>query len=344
MHTFFRVIWARDWFEMTWISLIALYAAGAGWLHAAPNEGNAAVVRILNDIHAVNSLDKTLAFYRDVFELNAEPQSLPNPSIAALTNAPGVKLRVAVLHLPNTSFGFELTEFSGVERKSGRANIPDPGAATLILRVRELDRVVDAAKKSGIQIVTPSSTPIRLPSTARGSRAILMRDPDGYFVEAEDVSSSSTPLLNTNVQSAGMRFAMADRDATVKFYGDLLGFTLTGGTDFTINQAMIDFTGVPKGSQARALSGTVPGTNDSIAFYEFKDLPRTPFRLRVTDPGAPAMSLQVKDLDGLLMRMRAAGVPVLSAQGKAVQFTPTIRNVLIEDPNGINIELFEAMQ
>src|SRR5262249_41120922 len=181
--------------------------------------------------HAVNSLDTTVAFYRDVFGLKADPQPLRNPGIAAFTGAPGVQVRLALLRLPNTSFGFELTEFSGVQRKAGRANIRDPGAAHLILRVRDLDRVVDAVRKSGVQIVTPSLTPIKLQSTARGSRAILVRHPDGYFVEGEDVSSSSDSPSNENVQSAGMRFAMADRQATLRFYGDLLGFKLTGATE-----------------------------------------------------------------------------------------------------------------
>jgi catechol 2,3-dioxygenase-like lactoylglutathione lyase family enzyme len=311
-------------------------------LLTASADGQEAVVGILSSSHAVNHLDSTLAFYRDVFGLNADPQPLRNPGIAALTGEAGAQLRRAVFRLPNTSFGFELTEFSGVHRNAGRAaNIPDPGAAHLILRVRDLDRVVDAARKSGVQIVTPSSTPIKLRSTARGSRAILMRDPDGYLVEGEDVSSSSDSTSHENVQSAGMRYAMADREATLTFYGGLLGFKLTGNPEFRVNEAMADFTGVPEGSQLRALSGTFPGTNDSIAFYEFKDLPRTPFHLPVQDPGAPAMSLRVKDLDGLLRRLRAAGVPVLSARGEVVQFTATIRNILVEDPNGIHIELYE---
>jgi hypothetical protein len=115
-----------------------------------------------------------------------------------------------------------------------------------------------------------------------------------------------------------MRFAMGDRLATLMFYNDLLGFSVL-----------------------RALSGAFPGTNDSIAFYEFKDLPRAPFNLRVQDPGAPALSLRVNDLDNLRRRLRAAGVHVASARGEVVQFTPTIRNILVEDPNGIHVELCE---
>jgi hypothetical protein len=52
----------------------------------------------------------------------------------------------------------------------------------------------------------------------------------------------------------------------------------------------------------------------------------------------------VKDLDGLLKRMRAADVVVTSANGEVAQFSPTIRNIFVQDPNGLNIELFEGGQ
>ena len=326
---------------MKWICLIALCSSGPAWPQAASNDGDSAGVAFLNYIHVVNNLDKTLAFYHDVFELDGEAQLLPNPGIPALVNSPGARLRHAVLHLPNTSFDFELVEFSGVERKPGRASIPDPGASHLILRVRDLNRIVDAAKNLGTEIVTPSGASVKLRPTSVGTRAILMRDPDGYFVEGEEVSLSKGSPSDGNVQSAGMRFALADRDATLKFYGDLLGFKLTGRTEFAVNPRMSDFAGVPEGSQSRGLSVAGPGTNP-LVFYEFKDLPRTQLHLRVTDPGAPAISFRVKDLDGLLKRMRAARTPIVSARGKVVRLTPTTRTIFVQDPSGINVELDES--
>lgn len=327
---------------MRWISLIAFCGAGAAWLQAASNDDDAAVGG-RNYIHVVNRLDKTLVFYRDVFGLDGQTQPLPHRGFPALTNSPGARLRLAVLDLPNTSFGFELMEFSGVEHTRGRLRVSDPGAGTLVLRVLDLNRVVDAAKNSGAEIVTPSGAPVKLRSTAVGTRAILLRDPDGYLVEGEEVFPPNGSRSNGNVQSAGMRFAMADRNATLKFYADLLGLKLTGGTEFRVNPTMSDFTGVPQGSQSRALSVTLPGTN-ALVFYEFKDLPHTPFHLRLPDPGVPAVSFRVKDLDGLLKQMRAAGVPIVSARGKVVRFTPSTRSIFVEDPNGINVELYETTQ
>src|SRR5690349_10832656 len=237
---------------MRWISLIALCGTSAAWLQAASNDGDIAVGG-RNYIHVANRLDTTLAFYRDVFGLDGQTQPLPSRGFPALTNSPGARLRLAVLDLPNTSFGFELMEFSGVVRRPGRLRVSDPGAGTLVLRVLDLNRVVDATKTSGAEIVTPSGAPIKLRATAVGTRAILVSDPDGYLVEGEEVSPSNGSNSNGNVQSAGMRFAMADRNATLKFYADLLGLKLTGGTEFRVNPTISDFTGVPQGSESRAL-------------------------------------------------------------------------------------------
>ena len=64
--------------------------------------------------------------------------------------------------------------------------------------------------------------------------------------------------------------------------------------------------------------------------------------MRVRDPGAPAICLRVTDIEGLVKRMKAAGVPIISAKGELVQFSPTVKNIFIQDPNGLNIELYET--
>ena len=119
-------------------------------------------------IHAVNDLDTTLAFYRDVFGLNGMPQDFPNPAVPLLTNAPGVTLRLSMLRLPGKML-FELTHFKGLERKPARAMYTDPGAASIVLYVRDLDTAVANAKKANAPIVTTGGAPVEI-STSRGVR------------------------------------------------------------------------------------------------------------------------------------------------------------------------------
>src|SRR5215468_8996583 len=84
------------------------------------------VVQLQNLAHAVESLDKTVPFYRDVIGLSvngardplaAQPQAL-NEDMSKFTATTGAKFRAATFRVPGANFGFELTEFTGISRKS----------------------------------------------------------------------------------------------------------------------------------------------------------------------------------------------------------------------------------
>src|SRR5579862_1796367 len=103
-------------------------------------------------IHAVDDLDTTLAFYKNVFGLNGNPQDFPNAAVPLLTNAPGVTLRLSMMPLPG-NMRFELTHFKGLERQPGQAKYTDPGAASLVFYVRDIDAALANAKKANATIV-----------------------------------------------------------------------------------------------------------------------------------------------------------------------------------------------
>ena len=324
--------------------LAAILLAGVAFAQSGAAPSDAPVVGMLNYIHATNHLETTLAFYHDVFGLDAPaPRPLLSPGVPALTNSPGVKLRLSTLHFPNTAFGFELTEFSEVDRKPGQPRHTDPGAALIALRVKDMEPVLAEIKKLNTPIITTSGAPVTIATPNGKIRSMLIRDPDGYVVEVVESAPPAGVTAAGNVYGASMGLTVADMESTKKFYHDLLGFDLKGNMEFASNPAILDLTGAPH-AKNREMTAVVPGTKALIAFYEYKGVERTPFHLRVPDPGAPAIALRVKDLDGLLKRMRAAGVTVTSAHGEVAQFSPTVRNIFVEDPNGLNIELFESTQ
>jgi len=327
---------------MRFLSAILLAALAFGQTGTAPS--HAPVVGMLNYIHATDDLDRTLAFYHDVFGLDAPaPRPLLSPGVSALTNSPGVKLRLSTLHFPNTPFGFELTEFTDVDRKPGRARTTDPGAALIALRVKDMEPVLAAIKKLKTPVITTSGAPVTIVTPNGKIRSLLIRDPDGYVIEVVESTPPADANAPGNVFGASMGLTVADMESTVKFYHGLLGFNLKGKMEFSNDPPIVDLIGAPH-AQFRELTATVPGTKALIAFYEYKGVPRKPFHLRVPDPGAPAIALRVTDLDGLLVRLRASNVEVTSAQGQVAQFSPTVRNIFVEDPNGLNIELFEQKQ
>lgn len=202
-----------------------------------------------------------------------------------------------------------------------------------------MDPVFAAIKKSGAPILSSTGAPVKLGASGN-LRSLIARDPDGFVVETLQVPPGPNAPATGNILGAMMSITVSDMEATLRFYRDLLGFQLTGKMEFVSDQAMNDAAGAP-GGQYRQMAANVPGTNARVLFFEVKGVPRTPFRLRVPDPGCPAIALRVSDLDGLLKRMKAAGVNVVSAGGVPAQFSPAIRNIFVEDPDGFKIELYQ---
>lgn len=324
------------------LCLVPLVAATAfvAWAQTESAEQTQPRIRSLSHaIHAVEDLDTTLAFYREVFGLNGTPQDFPNPAVPQLTNAPGVTLRLSMMRLPGSML-FELTHFKGLERKPGRAAYTDPGAGSIVLYVRDLDAAVANARRTNAPIVTTGGAPVEI-TTARGkARSILMRDPDGFFVQVvEEAPAAGAP--EGNVHRVSLAYTIESAEATAKFYNGMLGLDLRGPSEFSKDPAMLKLIGAPQGTEFRKLTGTIPGPPAYVEFTEFRGVPRTKFHLRVRDPGAPAMAIQVINLDGMVAEMKAAGVNLISANGEIVNFGNGTHNIFVEDPSGMNIELFE---
>jgi catechol 2,3-dioxygenase-like lactoylglutathione lyase family enzyme len=290
-------------------------------------------------IHAVDDLDTTLAFYRNVFGLNGNPSDFPNPAVPLLTNAPGVTLRLSMLALPG-GMRFELTHFKGLERKPAQAKYTDPGAASLVFYVRDIDGALANAKRANAAIVTTGGAPVEIATPTGKARSVMLRDPDGFFIQMiQDPAPAGAP--EGNVHRVSLAYTMEDADSTRAFYTGKLGIELAGASAYSKDPAMLQLVGAPAGTEFRKLSGTIPGPPAFVEFTEFRGVPRTKFHLRVRDPGAPAMAIQVNDLTATISQMKAAGTNIISAKGEIVDFGGGTHTIFVEDPNGMNLEIFE---
>jgi catechol 2,3-dioxygenase-like lactoylglutathione lyase family enzyme len=287
----------------------------------------------------VDDLDTTLAFYRNVFGLNGNPSDFPNPAVPLLTNAPGVTLRLSMLALPG-GMRFELTHFKGLERKPAQAKYTDPGAASLVFYVRDIDGALANAKKANAAIVTTGGAPVEIATATGKARSVMLRDPDGFFIQMiQDPPPAGAP--EGNVHRVSLAYTMENADSTRAFYTGKLGIELAGASTYSKDPAMLQLVGAPAGTEFRKLSGTIPGPPAFVEFTEFRGVPRTKFHLRVRDPGAPAMAIQVNDLTATISQMKAAGTNIISAKGEIVDFGGGTHTIFVEDPNGMNLEIFE---
>jgi catechol 2,3-dioxygenase-like lactoylglutathione lyase family enzyme len=235
---------------------------------------------------------------------------------------------------------FELTHFKGLERKPARAAYTDPGAASIVFYVRDIDDVVAKAKQANAPIVTTGGVPVKIATASGKARSILLRDPDGFFVQVvEETPAPGAP--EGNVHRVSLAYTIESAESTAKFYGGMLGLELTGPSAFSKDPAMLKLVGAPKGTEFRKLTGVMPGPPAGVEFTEFRGVPRTKFHLRVRDPGAPAMAIQVINLKGMVVEMKASGTNVISKDGEIVNFGNGTHNIFVEDPSGMNLELFE---
>src|SRR5688572_621349 len=187
--------------SMRFLAVIVLAAAAAAAPYAqgqptapAPAPVKGATTGFMHAIHATNNVETTLAFYRDVFGLDTKVQAFANPAVPILTNSPGVSLRIAMLRIPppGRGFNFELTEFTNTDRKPAQFKLTDAGAPHMKFMVKDIDAVVAAAKARGASIISTGGAPVTL---ANGIKAVFLRDPDGYIVEA--IALQGAPPVDT---------------------------------------------------------------------------------------------------------------------------------------------------
>jgi lactoylglutathione lyase len=130
----------------------------------------------------VKSLDRSIAFYRDLLGFEVVFAWNPKaPYIGELVGYPEVDLHGAVLRIPNSDVFLELLEYRGVEQVAVDMANGNVGNAHIAFNVDELDLLYERLKSRGVESVSVPVTPTIGPN--RGGRAVYMIDPDGFRIE-----------------------------------------------------------------------------------------------------------------------------------------------------------------
>src|SRR6185503_9817738 len=252
-----------------------------------PNPTNkTGVIGLMHAIHSTNDVEKTLAFYQSVFALNGRVNGFDPKGPRILTNSPTATLRVAMTSLPG-AFNFELTQFGDLERQVNKQpDIQDSGAPMMKILVRDLDAVVANAKKANAPIVTKGGAPVTVPTPIGAAKAIIMRDPDGYFIEAiqdtqeiiaaapaqaagrgrQGAAAPTTPPAPSQIVGAVMGLTVRDMEESLKFWNGVLAMEMPQPTPFASDPAMLDLMGLPNGASYRISNGLIPGSQVRIEF------------------------------------------------------------------------------
>jgi catechol 2,3-dioxygenase-like lactoylglutathione lyase family enzyme len=323
--------------------VVSMLAAGAAL--AAPA---GTVLAPGNFIHVVAHIDKTIAFYHGVLGLEqmpfgnappAPPRFMPNGPVAQLYAVPAdTPVGVTVFRLPVIGVGLEFAEFRSVKQKSSRVRPQDPGASVVVLTVRQLDPILQRAHGAHVPILTTGGVPVSGGAASARERTVVLRDPDGYYVElVEHPSADSEGGGAQNVLQAGLMLSIADTDRNAQFYRDLLGLPLQIDASFSPDEALARAFGL-RAAQFRHSVASVDGSNFRYDFIEWKGVLRRPSHAGVHDPGAGVIRLTVADVDGLVEHLKSDGVTVDSTGNGVVALAPMFHASILSDPNGLYIE------
>jgi len=304
------------------------------------------IIGVGNFLHVVADVEKSVDFYQNVLgmDLQGTPPTgsrpyLDTPAIVNLYDAPGAQYRVGVALVPASPMRGELVEWKGVDRAPVHPRYQDPGAATLILTVRDLNPILARVKKSGSPILTTGSEPVRL----NDSSAIMLRDPDGFYVELIQPDSPSAAPAG-NMLSVSFAFTVSDTERMMQVFRDTLGFQPQTSV-IQYDKARLTLMGLPR-AEIRRTTALVPGTTFEIEFLEFAGIDRKPVHSRPRDPGSPLLRLLVRDLDSALKAITSAGVKVASHEGNPVTLVNPnggLRAAIAAAPDNLFVQLLQQL-
>jgi catechol 2,3-dioxygenase-like lactoylglutathione lyase family enzyme len=326
---------------------VLTFATGINGQSAAAKSRRGAVVGTGSFTAFVENMDRSLGFYHDVFgmevpampESGVRPYNRPNPPLYAWFDIPGARERHQSARMPGLRAGLEFMEIQDVDHKTIPLRLQDPGTAMAVLVVRDIDGMVGRLKQANVPIVTPSGKPVVF---ADRTRAIIIRDIDQRFVEIRQPAS----LPETAAGGAGpfielrLSITVNDMERTKQIYRDVFGFRVEGETGFAADTSLQALTGLGKAEVRRS---RVQAQRSAlwIEFVEYKDVDRTPLRMRIQDRGAARLQLPSENLDTLVSAVKSAGLTVVTQGGLAIPVPPNFRGALVADPNNFFVTLFE---
>jgi catechol 2,3-dioxygenase-like lactoylglutathione lyase family enzyme len=292
----------------------------------------------------VSSLEATTNFYVGLLGLKSDTPTIasakdtPPSPILRLEGTPDGRMRWNHVPYPGSGWRSEFLEFSEIDRAPVHARIQDPGTATVILQVRDVDALLAKLRQAGTSVLTPGAAPVTMQAPTGAYRAVIVADPDGHFVELRQPALVPSNAPAGDVIGGHVRIAIADTDATMRLYRDQLGFAPRLGA-FTTDKMFAALIGLDN-AQYRMASATVPGRPElTLEFIEFRNVDRRPLRSRIQDPGSVRLSFNVRDLDSAVAKFTNAGGAVVTTGGKPVSLGQGAPYILVRDLNNFYIIL-----
>jgi catechol 2,3-dioxygenase-like lactoylglutathione lyase family enzyme len=298
----------------------------------------------------VGDLEKAVAFYRDGLGLDVQgtPSNADaNPALRDMFGLPDAKLRWQIGRPPAMRTGVEIVEITTAGSRRLERRIQDSGACMLLVFVRDVDATLARVKALGAPVVTKGGAPIGLPAAKPRFRVVVVKDPDGHFVEivqADEPPETQAPPT-ANVIAVRVRLTVDDVDKALALYRDTLGLKVRSVDEFKKDPDVNRMLGLDDG-QYRVGMLEVPATGLIFEVIGFKGVDRKTVRGNIQDAGSTRIQLQVRDVDAAIDALKRHGGAVVSTGGTTVNLPgrggATTKVAIVRDPDNLFLVLLQA--
>lgn len=309
--------------------------------------------------HAVADLDKTLEFYHDLVGLvvlHQDEEPIDDPAYGKLTNTSTATYKTAIVAIPNQLWTLSLVEYIGLPKEQIRQREQDSGDPGLTLTVKNSSAINDALRAANLTTILGDPIP---EGGAEGTTStVWVYDPDGYMVELVQRSGPSdyfTVSPPNITDGPGMEYVirgqldltMYNATQAITFYRDILGQNISRGFEPLIGPGYdsLGFVGTIFNMSADTQWAAVTGNCDRdtrCEYYEYDAPDRVSIIYPAQYPGVGMTSYNVKDLDGIMEKVRGAGLTIVTQGGGPVEVDDR-RSIVIRDPSGYLVRLDEEI-
>ena len=297
----------------------------------------------------VSDLSESVEFYRDNFGMSiVADYSLDSATINQLWNLPqGTTGHAVALKNDEQTTLLELIEFKPNSGKFIRTdgNTTDYGLFTLGFRAKDVDAAYHRFQQQGYKFICPPITYTFSLGPVKVKEAIMVGPNETTIALLERLSEPIPEVKGDFGVMLDASQVVADMEEVTKFYGDILGLTTI--FDQVLPQGLIDnILNLPTGTESRMAFITQPDSKtpvlefiqSSVQGQSLSDVAKPP------NLGIFAIAFATDDLAALTQKLQNHGIKILSEPVEiSISDHESANAIVVEGPNGVNLQFFEAL-
>ncbi len=297
---------------------------------------------------SVSDLNQSVKFFQDNIGMSVVADYLLDPvTINQLWNLPFRTAHVVTLKNDEQTTLLELIEWQPNSGKSIRTpgNTTDYGLFTIAFRAKDVDAAYRRFKQQGYQFICPPITYTFSLGPVTVKEAIMVDSNGIPIVFLERLSEPIPELKGDFGMMLDTSQVVADMEEAKNFYADILGLTTI--FDQVLPPGMIDdILNFPQGTESRMAFMTQPGSKTPLLEFIQSSVPGKSLSDVAKPPnlGIFAIAFATNNLEALMEKLRSSKIKIISKPVEiSISDSESAKAIVVEAPNGVNVQFFESL-